>query len=143
MDSLSTDFHRSDQTLTKTFYQILPQQTAALFHIKHPPRNVIPWISLLVTALTLLMESPKPLQPSSLATGIGGANSLNTQESQTNSWEVSHKSRGKFLCLHSPPHCDETSSEKPGNKYSHTELSSAPYRMYLRPSRCTFGATRP
>ena len=40
-DSLSRDFHKSDQTLTKNFDQILPQQTAALFHIKKLPRNVI------------------------------------------------------------------------------------------------------
>ena len=41
VDDLSRDFHRSDQTLTKHFNQILPQQTAALFHIKQPPINVI------------------------------------------------------------------------------------------------------
>ena len=41
VDSLSRDFHRSDQTLTKHFNQILPQQTAAFFHIKQLPRNVI------------------------------------------------------------------------------------------------------
>ena len=46
-DSLSRYFHMSDQTLTKTFNRILPQQTAASFQIKNPPRNVISWISLL------------------------------------------------------------------------------------------------
>ena len=40
-DSFSRDFHRSDQTLTKNFNQILPQQIAAFFHIKQLPRNVI------------------------------------------------------------------------------------------------------
>ena len=78
-DSLSRDFHRSDQTLTKNFNQILPQQTAALFHIKQLPRNVISWISSLAAASTLPTASPKPLRPSSLATGIGGAHSSNTQ----------------------------------------------------------------
>ena len=58
----------------------------ASFHIKHPPRNVISWITLLAEALTLPTALPKPLQPSSLTTGIGGAHSLNIQESQTNSW---------------------------------------------------------
>ena len=43
-DSLSRDFHRSDQTLPKLFNKILPQQTVASFHIKQPPRNVISWI---------------------------------------------------------------------------------------------------
>ena len=33
-DYLSRDFHKSDQTLTHIFNQILPQQIAALFHIK-------------------------------------------------------------------------------------------------------------
>ena len=41
VDSLSRDFHRSDQTLTKHFNQILPQQIAALFRIKQPPGNII------------------------------------------------------------------------------------------------------
>ena len=46
--SLSEDLHRSDQTLTKRFNQILPPQTAASFHIKQPPSNVISWTSSLV-----------------------------------------------------------------------------------------------
>ena len=61
VDYLSRDFHKSDQTLTKVFNQILPQQTAALFHIKQLPRNVISWISSLVAVSTLPMASPKPL----------------------------------------------------------------------------------
>ena len=84
-DSLSRDFHKSDQTLTKIFYLILPQQTAALFHIKRLTRNVISWISLLVAASTLPTASPKPLRSSSLATGKFGEHYSNTQESQTNS----------------------------------------------------------
>ena len=64
--SLSRDFHRSDQTLTKHFKQILPQHTASLFHIKQLPRNVISWILLLAAASTLPTASPKPLRPSSL-----------------------------------------------------------------------------
>ena len=82
MDSLSRDFHKSDQTLTNIFHQILPQQTAALFHIKQLPRNVISWISLLAAASTLKTAFPKPLQSISLATGKGGEYSSNTQESQ-------------------------------------------------------------
>ena len=70
--SLSRDFLKSDQTLTNIFDQILPQQTAAMFHIKQLPRNVISWISSLAAASTLPTASPKPLQPSSLATGKGG-----------------------------------------------------------------------
>ena len=108
-DSLSRDFHSSYQTLTKIFNQILPPQTAAYFHIKQPPRNVIYWISSLEAASTLPMASPKPLRPSSMANGIGGAHSSNTQESQTNYWGVSHKIRGKYLCRHYPPQCDKTS----------------------------------
>ena len=84
-DSLLQDSHRSDQTLTKTFNQILPQQTAVLFHIKQLPRNVIYWISLLVASSTLPTASPKSLRPSSLETGIGGAHSSDIQEYQTNS----------------------------------------------------------
>ena len=87
--------------------------------------------------------SPKPLQPSNLATGIGGENPSNTQGSQKNSWKESHKHRKQSWCHHSPPQCDKISSEKRGNMYSSTELSSPPYRMYLRPSGRTFGATRP
>ena len=71
-DSLSRDFHKSDQTLTNIFDQILPQQTSALFHIKQLPRNVISWISSLAAASTLPTASPKTLRPSSLATGKGG-----------------------------------------------------------------------
>ena len=41
VDSLSRDFHMSYQTLTKNFNIILPPQTAASFHIKQLPRNVI------------------------------------------------------------------------------------------------------
>ena len=143
MDSLSRAFHKSDQTLTNIFHQILPQQTAALIHIKHLPRNVISWISLLAAASTLPTALPKPLLPSSLATGKGGRHSSNTQESQTNSWKVSHKHRKQSWCHHFPPQCDETSSEERGNMYSSTELSSSPYRMYMRPSGRTFGATLP
>ena len=141
-DYLSRDFHRSDQTLTKCFNQILPQQTAALFHIKHTPKNFISWISSLAASSTIPTASPKPLRPISLSTGIGGANYSNTQESQTNSCEGSHKSIGQSLCHHSPPQCNETSLVKPGKKYSSTELSIPPYRMYLRPSGRTFGETR-
>ena len=143
MDSLSRDFHKSDQTLTNIFNQILPQQTAASFHIKHLPRNVISWISSLAAALTLPTSSPKPLQPSSLATGKGGAHSSNNQESQTNSWKESHKRIKQSWCHHLPSHCDKTSSDKQGNIYFTTELSSPPCWMYLRPSGCTFRATRP
>ena len=142
-DSLSRDFHRSDQTLTKKFNQILPQQTAASFHIKQPPRNVIFCILSLAAALTLPTTPPKPLQPSSPENGKGGAHSSNTQESQTNSWGGSHRSRGQSLCHNLPPYCNRTSSTKPEKKYSPTELSSPPYWMYLRPSGLTFGATRP
>ena len=143
MDYLSRDFHRSDQTLTKSFNKILPQLTAALFHTKQPPMNVIYWISSLAAALTLPTASPKLLLPSSLVTRIGGAHYSNTQESQMNSWGRSHKSRRQSLCHHSLPQCNETSSAQPGNKYSSTELLSPPYRMYLRPSGLTFGATWP
>ena len=142
-DSLSMDFHKSDQTLTNIFNQILPQQTAVLFHIKHLPSNIISWISLIAVASTLPTASPKLLQPSSLATGKGGEHSPNTQESQTNSWKEYHKNRKQSWCHHSPPQCDETNSEKRGNMYSSTELTSPPYRIYLRPSGRTFGATQP
>ena len=141
-DSLSRYFHRSDLTLTNKFNQILPQQTAALFHIKQPPINVISWISLISSASTLPKVLPKPLRPISLATGIGGTHSPNTQEPQTNSWGVPHKSREQSLCHHSPPQCNETSSAQPRKKYSSMELSSPPYRMYLRPSILTFVATQ-
>ena len=140
-DSLSRDFHKSYQTLTNIFNQILPQQTAASFHIKQLSRNVISWISLLAAASTLPTASPKPLQPSSLATGKGGEHSSNTQQSQTNSWKESHKHRKQSWCHHLPPKYDETSLGKWGNLYSSTELSSLPYQMYLRPSGRTFGAT--
>ena len=119
-DSLSRDFHKSDQTLTNIFNQILPQQTAALFQIKKLPRNVISLISSLAAASTLPTASPKPLRPSSLATGKGGEHSSNTQESQTNSWKKSHKRRKQSWCHHSLPQYDETSSEKQGNIYSST-----------------------
>ena len=143
MDSLSRDFRRSDQTLTKKINQILPLQIASLFHIKQPPRNVNSWISSLAVVSTLPTESTKPLQPSSLATGIGGAHSSNNKGSQTNSWEGSHKRRRQSLCHHLLPQCDKTTSEKQGNKYSSTELSIPPYRMYMRRSGRTFGATGP
>ena len=136
-------FHRSDQTLTKRFNQILPQQTAALFHIKQLPRNIISWISLLAAVSTLPTALPKPLQPSSLVTGIGGAHSSNNQGSQTNSWEGSHKRRRQSWCHHSPSQCDKNSSEQQGNIYSSMKLSSPPYRMYLRSFGRTFRATRP
>ena len=84
-DSLSWDFHRSYQTLTKYFNQILPPQTAALFRIKQMPRNVISCISSLAAASTLPMALPKPPQKGSLKTGIGGAYSSNIQEYQKNS----------------------------------------------------------
>ena len=113
-DSLSRDFHKSDQTLTNIFDQILPQQTAALFHIKQLPRNVISWISSLAAASTLPTASPKPLRPSSLETGKCGEHYSNTQESQTNSWKESHKHRKQSWCHHSPPQCDKTSLEKTG-----------------------------
>ena len=100
---LSRDFHKSDQTLTKNFNQILLHQKAALFHIKQLPRNVISWISLLAAASTLPMALSKPLRPSSLTTGKGGEHSSNNQESQTNSWKESHKHRKQSWCPHSPP----------------------------------------
>ena len=143
VDSLSRYFHRSDQRLTKYFNQILPHQTAACFHIKQPPRNVISWISSLAAASTLPTASPKPLQPSTLVTVIYGAHSSNTQGSHTNSWEGSHKRRIQSWCHHSPPQCNETSSEKQGNIYSLLELSSPPYWIYLRPSGHTLRATQP
>ena len=114
-DSLRRNLHKSDQTLTNIFNQILPQQTAALFHTKKLPRNVISWISSLAAASTLPTASPMPLRPSSLATGKGGAHSSNNQESQTNSWKESHKRRKQSWCHHLPPQCDKTSSEKQGN----------------------------
>ena len=72
-DSLSWDLIRSDQTLTKNFNKILPPQTAALFHIKQPPRNDISWVSLIAADSIIPTELPKTLQPSSTETGIGGA----------------------------------------------------------------------
>ena len=119
-DSLSQDFHSSDQTLTKTINQILTPQTVSLFHIKQPPSKLISWISSLAAALMLPTALPKPLQPSSLETGIGGAYSSNIQESQTNSFGGSHKSRGQCLCNHFPPQCNKTSLAQPGKKYSST-----------------------
>ena len=62
----------ADQKLTKLLNKILPQQTAASFHIKQPPSNIISWISSLAEASTLPTASPNPLQPSILETGIGG-----------------------------------------------------------------------
>ena len=92
-DSLSRDLHKSNQTLTNIFNQILPQQTAASFHIKQLPRNIISSISSLAATSKLPTAPPKPLQPSSLANGKGGTHSSNTQESQTNYWKESHKRR--------------------------------------------------
>ena len=139
--SLSRYLYRSEQTLTKHFNQILPPHTAASFHIKDPPRNVISWISSLAAALKLPTAFPNTLLPISLATGIGSAHSSKIQASQTNSWGGSHKSRVKSLCHNSPSQCKETSSTQPRNKYSSTELSSPPYQMYLCPSGRTFGET--
>ena len=98
-DSFSRDFHKSDQTLKK-FNQILPQQTAALFHIKQIPRNFISWISSLAAASTLPTALTKPLRPRILVTGKCGEHSSNTQESQTNSWKESHKHRKQSWCHH-------------------------------------------
>ena len=126
-DSLSRDFHKSDQTLTNIFNQILPQHTEASFLIKQLSKKVISWISLLAAASTLPTASPKPLRPISLATGEDAAHSSNTQESQTNSWKESHKRRKQSWCNYSPPQCDETSSEKRENIYSSTELPIMSY----------------
>ena len=142
-DSLSRDFHRSDQTLTIVFNQILPQYTAVSFHIKQLPSNVISWISSLAAASTLPTTFPKPLPPISMATVIGGAHYSNTQGPQKIFRMESRKRRRQSWCHHSPPQCNETSSEKQGNIYSSTELSIPPYPMYLRPSRHTLGATQP
>ena len=141
-DYLSRDFHKSDQTLSKKFNQILTQQTAAFFHIKQLPRNVISQISLPAAALTLPTALPKLLRPISMVTRKGGEHSSNTQESQSNPWKEYHKHRKQSWCHHSPPQCNGTSSEKRGNIYSSTELSSPPYWMYLRPSGRTFGVTQ-
>ena len=131
-DSLSRDFHKSDQTLKTNFNQILPQQTAALFHMKQLPRNVISWISSLAAASALPTASPYPLQPSSLATGKGGEHSSNTQESQTNSRKESHKHRKQSRCHHLPPQCDETSSEKQGKHVLlHGTVKSAISDVYV------------
>ena len=88
--SLSRYFHMSDQTLTNISNQIFPPQTAAYFHVKQPPRNVISWILSLAAASTQPTAFPKPLQPISLATGIGCSNSSHIQTSKTNSWGGFH-----------------------------------------------------
>ena len=125
----------------KHFNQILTPKTAALFHIKQLPRNIISWILSIAEASTLPMALTNPLRPRSLATGIGGAHSSKNQALQTNSWGGSHNSRGQSLCNYSPTQCKETSLPQPENKYSSTELSIPPYWMYLRTSGRTFGAT--
>ena len=123
--------------------QIISPPIAESFHIKQPPRKIISWISLIEAALTHPTASPKPLQPISLAKGIGGAHSSKIEVSQKIPWGGLHKSRTQFSCHYFLLQCEEISLSQPGNNYSSTELSSPPYWMYMCPSRCTFRATRP
>ena len=51
-DLLSRDFRISYCSLTKKINSILPPQTAASFHIKLPPREIISWILLLSASST-------------------------------------------------------------------------------------------
>ena len=97
MYSLSRDLYIPDHTLTKIFNRTLLPQTAAYFHIEQPPIDVISWVSSLATASAKPTGSPKPLQPTSLVTGIDGENFSQTQAPQKNSWGGSHKNMKQLI----------------------------------------------
>ena len=71
-------YHLNKYNKSRSDSGIVPHQTAVQEHFS--------WISLLAEVLTLSTASPTPLQPSSLATVIGGSHSSNIQELQTNSF---------------------------------------------------------
>ena len=77
-----------------------------------------------------------------MATGKDGAHSSQTHTSQKNSWTEPHKGKIQYWCHQSQHQCKETSLAQHVNTNSTTEPSKPPYRMYLRPSGHTFGATQ-
>ena len=108
-ESLSRDFHISDQSLTNIFNSILSPQTVSSFHIKFSPRKIISWILSLAESSTQPEDSPKPLQPSSMETGTYDAHSSHKQSPIINSYMESHKDTKQSWCSHSHYHCKETS----------------------------------
>ena len=129
--SLSRDFNISDQFLTNKFNSILPPHTAASFHIKLPPTEIIVWILSLAASSTQPRESPKPLQPSILVTGRDGAYSSHKKSSQTNSWTESHKDKIQSWCHNLQHQFKETSLAQHANPNSSTEPVSTSFRAHL------------
>ena len=97
-DSLSRDLNISDQPLRKKINSILPPQTAASFHIKLRPREIISWILSISTSLKRSREFSKILRPGSLATGKDVAHYSHTYASRKNSWTESNKEKIQSWC---------------------------------------------
>ena len=141
-ESLSRDFHISYQPLTNIFNFVRSPHTAASYHIKSHPREIIFWIFSLAASSTWTKESPKPLRPSSLETEICGALSLHTQASRINSWTEFHKEAKQLHCHHLLRQYKVISMSQWIHSSSSAEHSNPPYWMYMHPSRRIFGATR-
>ena len=130
-DSLSRDFHLSNNTLTSIVRSILPPQNRQLFTIAPLPQKIVSWLCAWLQQLPANHQQQEEHQASSLPHGIDGKNSYiplifptihtfnhSQQRTESQSYQHSHMQSGRRSSL-SPQFIDwvRTQSEMPSTMW--------------------------
>ena len=140
-DSLSRDFHLSDDELTNLYLSQIPSQTPQDFNIRPLPQEIESWLYALLRQLPEMTQSPEQHQKSKLVHGLGGASLSNSSNMTKTNSSTNYRPKLKITSYHAShklneKHCFLTKLSQDWLR----EQSEVPLTMYHRPSE-TMAAT--
>ena len=141
-DSLSRDFHLSDEELTSRLTSLYPEQVPKDFHISPLPQQIICWINSLLSAEPENQPAHPPQMPSWTVGGKGGYNSLpELNLKMTNSSTPSKKMTELESSEHLPKQLERGSFQMRVRKSWLQARAKRPWTKWLRSTGLTTGAT--
>ena len=134
-DSLSRDFHYSDDTLTSLLEKHTPSQVPKDFKIRPLPQEIESWLYALLQQLPEMTQSQEAHAKSKLLLGKSGANSsIKLNMSQTNFSTNSVNLQSLIFSPVLPKQIEKHSSLENFTQDWLREQSEVPWTMWLRPS---------
>lgn len=134
-DSLSRDFHLSNEYLTSIYHHSIPKQTPPNLKISPPPEEIISYLYAMLQSLPETTQRPEKHKISKVSLGAVGQDFSNESTStETRSSTTSPKGTEPSSSVHLPKQSEtESFLNRMIDPWS-TKLSEMPWTMYARPS---------
>ena len=142
-DSLSRDFHLSNDQLSQLYHSLLPTQTPANFRICPLPQEINSYIFSMLRTLPEQTQQPEKHKTSSLVLGRDGITFLNQWNSRkTHSSKTSQKDNRHSFSQPLHTKSEQESIAKEIRQPWLAKQSEVPWTTFLRPSEITTEPTR-